>query len=62
MVKIAVLKESAAGENRVAASAETVKKFIGLGATVAIETGAGAGAAVSDADYTAAGAKLNFVE
>ena len=58
MVKIAVLKESAAGENRVAASAETVKKFIGLGATVAIETGAGAGAAVSDADYTAAGASV----
>jgi H+-translocating NAD(P) transhydrogenase subunit alpha len=58
VVKIAVLKESAAGENRVAASAETVKKFIGLGATVAIETGAGAGASVSDADYTAAGASV----
>jgi H+-translocating NAD(P) transhydrogenase subunit alpha len=58
VVKIAVLKESAAGESRVAASAETVKKFIGLGATVSVETGAGAGASVSDADYTAAGASV----
>ncbi len=58
MVKIAVLKESGAGESRVAASAETVKKFIGLGASVAIEAGAGAGASVSDADYTAAGASV----
>lgn len=58
MVKIAVLKESAAGENRVAASAETVKKFVGLGASVSIEAGAGAGASVSDADYAAAGASV----
>ncbi len=58
MVKIAVLKETAAGEARVAASAETVKKFIGLGATMAVETGAGAGASVSDADYSAAGASV----
>ena len=58
MVKIAVLKESAAGENRVAASAETVKKFVALGASVSIEAGAGAGASVSDADYAAAGASV----
>lgn len=58
MVKIAVLKESAAGESRVAASAETVKKFIGLGASVSIEAGAGAGASVSDADYASAGASV----
>jgi H+-translocating NAD(P) transhydrogenase subunit alpha len=58
VVKIAVLKESAAGENRVAASAETVKKFIGLGATVAIEAGAGVGASIFDADYTGAGASV----
>ena len=58
MVKIAVLKESTAGETRVAASAETVKKFIGLGATVAVEAGAGASASVSDADFTAAGASV----
>jgi H+-translocating NAD(P) transhydrogenase subunit alpha len=57
-VKIAVLKESAVGETRVAASAETVKKFIGLGASVAVETGAGVAASISDGDYMAAGATL----
>ena len=58
MIKIAVLKESATGETRVAASAETVKKFIALGASVAIEAGAGAGASIRDADYEAAGASV----
>jgi len=57
-LRIAVLKERAAGETRVAASAETVKKFTALGATLAIETGAGAGASITDADYAAAGAQL----
>jgi NAD(P) transhydrogenase subunit alpha len=58
VAKIAVLKERAAGEARVAATAETVKKFVSLGATVSVETGAGLSAGVSDADYTAAGAKI----
>jgi H+-translocating NAD(P) transhydrogenase subunit alpha len=58
VVKIAVLKETAAGETRVAASAETVKKFIGLGAEVAVEAGAGLSASISDADYVAAGATV----
>ncbi len=58
MVKIAVLKETAAGETRVAASAETVRKFIGLGAEVAVEAGAGLSASVSDAEYAAAGATV----
>ncbi len=57
-MKIAVLKETAAGETRVAASAETVKKFIGLGAEVAVEAGAGLSASINDADYTAAGATV----
>ena len=56
-MKIAVLKE-AAGEPRVAAIPETVKKFIALGAEVAIERGAGEGASVADVDYEAAGATL----
>ena len=55
-MKIAVLKEQASGERRVSASPETVKKFIGLGATVAVETGAGEYASISDADFAAAGA------
>jgi NAD(P) transhydrogenase subunit alpha len=55
-VKIAVLKEQADGERRVSATPETVKKFIALGAELAVETGAGEAASISDADYVAAGA------
>ncbi len=58
-VRIAVLKERATGEQRVAATPETVKKFIALGASVAVEPGAGAGASIADADYGAAGADLS---
>ena len=58
MAKIAVLKETAPGETRVAASPETVKKFIGLGASVAIEKGAGENASIADADYEAVGATI----
>ncbi|WP_260596684.1 NAD(P) transhydrogenase subunit alpha [Sphingomonas endolithica] len=57
-MKIAVLKEQAAGESRVAATPETVKKFIALGAEMAVEAGAGVAASCADADYAAAGAKL----
>jgi len=57
-VKIAVLRERAPGENRVAASPETVKKFIALGASMAVERGAGLSAAIPDADYEAMGATL----
>ena len=57
-MKIAVLKETAAGETRVAAIPETVKKFAALGADVAVETAAGAGASVADADFEAAGATV----
>jgi H+-translocating NAD(P) transhydrogenase subunit alpha len=58
VTKIAVLKEAASGETRVAASAETVKKFIALGATIAVEKGAGLNASISDAEYEAAGASV----
>jgi len=57
-VKIAVLRETASGERRVAATPETVKKFVALGAQVAIEQGAGAAASYDDAGYEAAGAKI----
>ena len=56
-MKIAVLKESGA-ETRVAAIPETVRKYLALGAEVAIERGAGERASISDADYEAAGAKV----
>ena len=55
-MKIAVLKEQSEGERRVAATAETVKKFIALGADVSAEAGAGASAAITDDDYRTAGA------
>jgi H+-translocating NAD(P) transhydrogenase subunit alpha len=57
-VKIAVLKESEPGELRVAATSETVKKYVALGASVAVEAGAGAGASIADGDYEAAGASV----
>jgi len=57
-MKIAVLKETAPSETRCAAIPETVKKFIGLGAEVAVEAGAGVSAGVSDAEFEAAGAKV----
>ncbi len=57
-MKIAVLKETRADETRVAASPETVKKFVGLGAEVAVQAGAGDGARFSDAEYREAGAEI----
>ena len=57
-MRIAVLQERAAGESRVAATPETIKKFIALGASVAVERGAGEGASISDAAYEEAGAEL----
>lgn len=55
---IAVLKERAAGETRVAATPETVRKLIALGAAVRVEYGAGEKAQNSDRDYEAAGAVI----
>ncbi len=57
-MRLAVLKERRAGETRVAATPETVKKLVQLGLTVAVEAGAGAGASISDADYSNAGAEI----
>ena len=57
-MKIAVLKEQADGERRVSATPETVKKFIVLGATLAVEAGAGETASIADAAYSAAGASV----
>ncbi|MEO5708025.1 MAG: NAD(P) transhydrogenase subunit alpha [Alteraurantiacibacter sp.] len=57
-MRIAVLRERAAGETRVAATPETVKKFIALGASFAVEEGAGLTASIADEDYRAAGADV----
>ena len=56
-MKIAVLKEGA-GETRCSAIPETVKKFIALGAEVAVERGAGEDASIADSDFEAAGASV----
>jgi NAD(P) transhydrogenase subunit alpha len=53
-MKIAVLKE-AAGETRCAAIPETLKKFAALGATVAVENGAGEAASIADSAFEEAG-------
>ncbi|MDE2619705.1 MAG: NAD(P) transhydrogenase subunit alpha [Sphingomonadales bacterium] len=58
-MKLAVVREHAPGETRVAATPETVKKFIALGATVAIEPGAGESASIADSDYAAVGAEIS---
>ena len=57
-MKIAVPKERRAREARVAASPETVKKLVALGAAVTVEAGAGAAASMLDAAYQAAGATI----
>ncbi|MGD0142232.1 MAG: Re/Si-specific NAD(P)(+) transhydrogenase subunit alpha [Rhizomicrobium sp.] len=57
-MKLAILKERRAGEARVAATSDTVKKLKALGLTVSVEAGAGAGARVSDAEFAAAGAEI----
>lgn len=58
-MKIAILRETAANEARVAATPETVQKYIGLGAKVSIEKGAGLGSQIPDAEYKEAGATVS---
>jgi NAD(P) transhydrogenase subunit alpha len=60
--RIAVLRERASGETRVSATPETVRKLIGLGAQLAVESGAGLSASIADADYLAAGAEVGSAE
>ena len=57
-MRLAVLKERRVSETRVAATPETVKRLVGLGLTVAVEAGAGASAAIPDADFATAGAEI----
>jgi NAD(P) transhydrogenase subunit alpha len=56
---IGVLKETADAEKRVAASPDTVKKCIALGAQVVIEKNAGLTANILDADFKNAGATIS---
>ena len=55
---IGVPAETQAGESRVAATPETVKKLVALGHELRVQSGAGLAASVTDAAYEAAGAKV----
>ena len=57
-MKIGVVKERRAGERRVAASPDTVKRFVGQGAEVLVERGAGEGSWMLDDAFEKAGATL----
>ena len=57
-MKISIPRERRAHERRVAATPETVKKFVALGINVAVEAGAGEASRITDAAYEAAGAKI----
>ena len=57
-MRVAVIAETDADEPRVAATPETVKKMVALGATVAVQAAAGVKSGILDADYTAAGAAV----
>ena len=57
-MKISIPKESYSGEKRVALTPETATHIIKLGHTLEIESGAGAAAEFSDADYKEAGVKI----
>jgi H+-translocating NAD(P) transhydrogenase subunit alpha len=61
-VLIGVVRESSAGETRVAATPTTVGQLIGLGYEVVVETGAGAASSFNDEAYVAAGARVGDAE
>lgn len=58
-MKVVVLRETQAGEARAALVPESVRKLIGLKATVAVESGAGLDAGATDEDYINAGAEVS---
>ena len=58
MTRVLVAKERAAGETRVAATAETVRQLAKAGLQVEVESGAGDGSFIADALYVEAGATI----
>ena len=57
-MRLAIPRETHPGENRASVTPDTVKKLVRLGADLAIESGAGAGAGFSDEAYAAEGASV----
>lgn len=57
-MKIAIAKERRPHERRVAATPDTIKRYLQWGFDVAVESGAGEAASISDAAYREAGASV----
>ena len=57
-MQVGVIKERRAGELRVAITPDTVKKYIGMGLSVFIESKAGLTAAITDQSYKDSGANI----
>jgi proton-translocating NAD(P)+ transhydrogenase subunit alpha len=57
-MKIAIPAETDSGETRVAATADSIKRLIGLGAEVTVEQGAGTKAGIPDSEFANAGATV----
>ncbi len=57
-MKVGIPKERRAGESRVAGSPEMVKKLVGQGLEVMVETGAGDGSNMPDEAFAEAGAEI----
>jgi NAD(P) transhydrogenase subunit alpha len=57
-MQIGIPAETLAGETRVAATPETVKKLVAAGHVLQVQSGAGVAASVTDAAYEAAGARI----
>ena len=57
-MQIAVPRESDAGEPRVGATPETIKKLKSFGAEIAVARGAGIASGIPDAEFEAAGAQI----
>lgn len=57
-MQIGIPQETRAGETRVAATPETVKKFVAQGHDVVVQSNAGVAASLPDAAYEAAGARI----
>ena len=55
---LAITSEQQAGETRVAATPDTVKKWAAAGLTVKVQAGAGLGASIGDDAFAAAGATI----
>ena len=58
-MRIVVLRERESGETRVGLMPDAVKKLVAAKTEVVVESGAGAGASVTDGVYTGAGAQVS---